>query len=169
MGESPVPNVVWVTGESTRADQTSVGSATNRAGHDTTPGLRARAERDDGRWFDACHAHGIYTLPSSASILTGTVASHHDVGMGSERLPAEIPTVAERFAAAGYWTAALSTVGHVSSATGLDRGFDRFTWLTVSTALDDLLATDGAAFDGERREGSYTPEMRAHLRNLGYL
>ncbi|ESP86921.1 sulfatase-like hydrolase/transferase [Candidatus Halobonum tyrrellensis] len=169
MGESPVPNVVWVTVESTRADHTSVGSATNRAGRDTTPGLRARARRDDGRSFGACHAHGIYTLPSSASILTGTVASHHGVGMGSERLPADIPTVAERFAEAGYRTAALSTVGHVSSATGLDRGFDRFAWLTASTALDVAGPATALTYGANLRRHSagFTASLNRH--RTGYL
>lgn len=129
-------NVVWVTVESTRYDHTSLPDGRNRAGRDTTPGLRTLAARDDGRSFADCHAHGIYTLPSSGSILTGTAASRHDVGMESERLPDGLPTVAERFRDAGYTTAALSTVGHLSSASGLDRGFDRFAWLSMSTALD---------------------------------
>jgi arylsulfatase A-like enzyme len=126
------PSIVWLTLESTRADHTSLG------GHDrdTTPNLRRIAEDPRGRSFSQCFAHGIWTLASSASILTGTYPSHHDTGMESEFVPDELQTVPEAFGELGYRTACLSTNFHVSEATGLDRGFDRFAWLSRDTLLD---------------------------------
>jgi uncharacterized sulfatase len=124
------PNVVWVTLDSVRQDRTTMG------GHerDTTPRLQ-RIARSDGRSFSSCIAGGIWTLPSSASILTGTYPSRNTVGIDGESLPPEQPTVAERFRDAGYRTACLSRNGHLSGATGLDRGFDRFEWIAASTLL----------------------------------
>ena len=126
------PNVIWVTLESTRADHTTMG------GHDrdTTPNLAALANDDAGRSFDDCFAHGIWTLSSSASILTGTYPSYHGAGMGAEAIPGSVPTIPERLRDAGYATACFSPNSHLSSATDLDRGFDRFEWVSSSSLTD---------------------------------
>ena len=141
------PNVVWVTLDSLRQDRTTMG------GHhrDTTPHLQRIAEA--GRGFSTCIAAGIWTLPSSASILTGTYPSHNTVGVDGESIPSELPTVAERFSDAGYRTAGLSRNGHLSSATGMDRGFDRFEWLAASTLL---------SVAGPRTLGKYLLNIRRH-------
>jgi uncharacterized sulfatase len=126
------PNVVWVTLESTRADHTTPGGYER----DTTPNLQRIAEAPRGRSFDSCIAHGVWTLASSASILTGTYPSHHDAGMESDAIPAGIETIPERLSAAGYHTACLSPNSHLSSATGLDRGFAEFDWFSADTLLE---------------------------------
>jgi uncharacterized sulfatase len=99
----------------------------------TTPQLESLANSPDGRSFSSCIASGIWTLPSSASILTGTYPSHNTVGIDGSTLPDRLPTVAERFSDVGYQTAGLSRNSHVSSATGLDTGFNRFKWIAAST------------------------------------
>lgn len=129
MGREWRPNIVWITVESTRADHTTLGGYER----DTTPNLERIAERARGRSFSGCFSHGVWTLPSSASILTGTVPSYHDAGMGSEAIPDELPTVPELLSERGYHTACLSPNSHLSSATGLDRGFDEFVWVSKST------------------------------------
>lgn len=123
------PNIVWITLESTRADHTTMG------GYDknTTPNLQRIADSAEGRYFSEAFSHGIWTLASSASILTGTYPSHHGAGMTGEAIPDELPTVAERLQQSGYDTACISPNSHLSSATGLDRGFDEFVWLSKST------------------------------------
>ncbi|WP_416841655.1 sulfatase [Haloferax sp. DFSO52] len=123
------PNIVWITLESTRADHTTMG------GYDreTTPNVQRIADSDGGRYFSNCYSHGIWTLASSASILTATYPSHHGAGMTGEAIPTALPTVAERFKQVGYDTACISPNSHLSSATGLDRGFDEFVWLSKST------------------------------------
>ena len=118
---------------------------------DTTPRLQHMAEV--GRSFSACIAAGIWTLPSSASILTGTYPSHNTVGIDGESIPSELPTVAERFSDAGYRTACLSRNGHLSGATGMDRGFDRFEWLAASTVLSAA---------GPRTLAKYVLNIRRH-------
>ena len=122
MTRSQRPNVIWLTIESTRTDHTTVGGAAT----DTTPNLARIADADRGRVVPGCVAHGVWTLPSSASILTGTYPTHHGAGITGEAIPEQLPTVAERLREAGYHTRCLSPNSHLSSATGLDRGFDEF-------------------------------------------
>ncbi|WP_254830853.1 sulfatase [Haloglomus salinum] len=145
------PNVVWVTLDSVRQDRTTMG------GHDrdTTPRLQHMAGA--GRSFSTCIAAGIWTLPSSASILTGTYPSHNTVGVDGETIPPELPTVAERFSDAGYRTACLSRNGHLSGATGMDRGFDRFEWIAASTLLSAA---------GPRTLAKYLLNIRRHSAGL---
>lgn len=126
------PNVVWITLESTRSDHTTMGGYSR----DTTPNIDRIASGRRGRAFDNCHTHGIWTLASSASILTGTVPTHHGAGMANDAIPDEVETVPERLSAAGYHTACLSPNSHLSSATDLDRGFDEFVWLSADTILE---------------------------------
>ena len=126
------PNVVWLTLESTRADHTSMSGYSR----ETTPNLARIAENARGRAFENCHTHGIWTLASSASILTGTVPTHHGAGMENDALPEKLETVPERFATAGYHTACLSPNSHLSSGTDLDRGFEEFAWLSSDTLLE---------------------------------
>jgi len=121
------PNVVWITLDSVRSDHTSLDDYRR----DTTPALSALA--DDGVGFPTCITHGKATLPSSGAILTGQAPSRTTLGISGRVLPDSIRTVADRFAAAGYRTAALSGNSFVGPETGLDRGFDRYQWLTAST------------------------------------
>lgn len=121
------PNVVWITLDSVRADHTTLDGYTR----ETTPELAALAE--SGMGFRNCIAHGKATLPSSGAILTGIAPSRTGLGISGRMLPETVTTVAERFAAAGYRTAAISGNSFVSDETGLDRGFDQFQWLSSST------------------------------------
>lgn len=99
----------------------------------TTPELKRIASSEYGEDFSNCIAHSISTLPSSASILTGTYPSHHTVGVDGSFLPSSLQTVPELFDQIGYHTACLSRNGHISSGSGLDRGFNQFKWLASST------------------------------------
>ena len=119
---------------------------------DLTPHIDALAA--EGLRFTQAIAPAAYTISSIASLLTG-------VGVGGHRtwtwkpegnhLPASLPTLAERFAAAGYATAAIVHSPNGSTAFGFDRGFQRFVdlWKTRRPypraedcwpALDELLA-----------------------------
>jgi uncharacterized sulfatase len=117
------PNVVWITLDSIRQDRTTLG------GHErnTTPNLESIADRPTGVSFDECIAAGNWSLPSAASILTGTFPEHHRTGFETDRLPDHVNTVAERLRDAGYHTIGISANHYFSEATGLDRGFDEFT------------------------------------------
>jgi arylsulfatase A-like enzyme len=126
------PNIVWITLESTRADHTSMGDYSRS----TTPNLDRIAKAGRGRSFDNCHTHGIWTLASSASILTSTVPSHHGAGMENDAIPADLDTVPELLTEQGYHTACLSPNSHLSSGTDLERGFADFAWLSRDTLLE---------------------------------
>ena len=124
------PNIVWITLDSIRADHTSMGGYKR----DTTPNID-RIGRE-GQSFDHCISSGTGTPYSSASILTGTYPSRHGVKITNEYLPEQLATLPELLGDAGYHTACLSRNSYVSPGTGLDRGFDRFEWISGSTILD---------------------------------
>ena len=119
------PNIIWITLDSVRADRASV----HGYERETTPHLERIASLADGRAFDDCISHGMWSLASDASVLTGTYPAHHGVGLHNETLPSELDTVPELFGAAGYRTAGLSFNGYFNESTGLDRGFDEFQWV----------------------------------------
>jgi uncharacterized sulfatase len=120
-------NIVWITLDSVRSDHTSIDGYERN----TTPNLAALGE--EGYAFPNCIAHSTATLPSSGAILTGQAPSRNTLGVEGNVLPDEVATIPERFQQAGYRTACLSRNSYLSSATGLDRGFDRFQWLSSST------------------------------------
>jgi len=124
------PNVVWVTLDSIRADHTTMGGYER----DTTPNLARIAEA--GQSFERCISSGTGTPYSSASILSGTYPTRHGVKIDNEYLPESLETLPEMLGRGGYRTACLSRNSYVSPGTGLDRGFDRFSWVSGSTILD---------------------------------
>ena len=126
------PNIVWITVESTRADHTFLGGYER----ETMPTLERVANAQGGRGFAECFSHGIWTLASSASILTGTYPSHHGTGMVHDVLPEDFETVPERLREVGYRTGLIAPHGQVSPTTGLDRGFEDFAYLSSETILD---------------------------------
>jgi len=102
-----------------------------------TPHLDALAR--EGVRFDVAVAPTPLTLPSHASLLTGLDPPAHGVFHNAvHRLPAGVPTVAERLAAAGYETAAFVGSLVLDRRFGLDRGF----------------ATYGDSMEGGRRSGT---------------
>ncbi len=122
------PNVVWVTLDSIRADHTTMGGYHR----DTTPNIARIADADAGLTFEHCISSGTGTPFSSASILSGTYPTRHGVKISNEYLPDRLETLPELLDRAGYRTACLSRNSYVSPGTGLDRGFDRFSWVSGS-------------------------------------
>ncbi|HEX2162457.1 MAG TPA: sulfatase [Thermoanaerobaculia bacterium] len=75
--------------------------------------------------FEQAIAAAPSTLPSHATLLTGLSPLRHGASMSRRRaLPAEIETVAERLAAAGFRTASFNDGGQVDARWGLDQGFE---------------------------------------------
>lgn len=128
------PNVVWITLDSIRQDRTNM-AGFNR---DTTPEMERIAAADTGTAFTECIAHGMWSLTSDASMLSGLYPSQHGTGLWNEVLPDGIKTVPERFAELGYYTAGISHNAHFNDATGLSRGFDRFKWVHKSNLMSTV-------------------------------
>lgn len=126
-------NVVWLTIDSIRGDRTSIGGHTRQ----TTPTL-ARIGGQPNGIATTCISHAIWSLPSVASILSGTYPSYHGTGLHNEVLPSEIQTVAERFSKAGFHTVGLSINPYFSSDTGLDRGFDEFDSFSIRSLFSEV-------------------------------
>ena len=158
-------DVIWITLESARQDHTSLG------GHerDTTPNLRRISEESDGAWFDSCFSHDIWTRPSSASILTGHASSSHQVWSNDAYLPDVIETIPEQFRERGYRTVCVSPNAQLSSATGLDRGFEHFHYLSRSTLREEAGTVTLLRYlaNLRRHSAGFTTDTRKH--SIGYL
>ncbi|HEU5182241.1 MAG TPA: sulfatase [Candidatus Polarisedimenticolia bacterium] len=91
---------------------------------ETSPALDALAAR--GVLFEQAISAAPWTLPSSMSILTGRLPSHHRLENDGLKLSAGIPTLPEVLRGSGYATAAVVSHIYVGRPFGFDRGFDRF-------------------------------------------
>lgn len=160
-----LPNIVWITLDSVRADHTTMG------GYDrnTTPRISDIAQSIDGKYFDRCFSHGKYTLASTTSILTGTYPSRNQAGYEHEVLPTNISTVPELLGDVGYQSAGFSSNRYVSSETGLDRGFDDFTWLHPSTLLSNVRLSSLLRYGLNIRRHSAGFQMNPYKHATPYL
>ncbi len=78
--------------------------------------------------FDNAWSPSAWTLPATASVLTGVYPSRHGRTKGSVRGPGDNAPIslAERLGKQGYSTIGISQTYIASRAYGLDRGFDAF-------------------------------------------
>jgi arylsulfatase A-like enzyme len=114
-------NVLFVTLDTTRADRLG---AYGHAGA-STPHLDALAA--GGACFERAYAHVPLTLPTHASLFTGTFPPEHGIhDNGRRALGADLVTLAEVFAERGYRTAAFVSAIALDGSFGLDRGFERY-------------------------------------------
>jgi arylsulfatase A-like enzyme/Flp pilus assembly protein TadD len=128
--QAAAPSVLLITLDTTRADR--LGAYGGPAG--ATPQLDALAAR--AVVFERAFAVAPMTLPAHASMLTGLLPTRTGVRWnGEQRLPRDIPTLAESFSGAGYDTAAFVSAAVLDDAFGLERGF--------STYDDDVGSTGG--------------------------
>lgn len=89
----------------------------------TSPGLQRLAT--ESSVFDRCLAPSSWTKPSTVSLLSGLYPAAH--GAQRDRAASEsIELLSEVLQRHGYATAAFSANPHVSSAAGLDQGFEVF-------------------------------------------
>ena len=117
-------NVLLITIDTLRADALGC-----YGGPAATPVLDRLA--GEGVRFEFAHAHAVTTLPSHASILTGTYPFQHGIRDNSGyRLPPASRTIATLLGQAGYATAAFVAAFPLHSRFGLNQGFaiydDRF-------------------------------------------
>jgi len=120
-GTSALPSVLLVTIDTLRADHVGAYGA----GFAHTPTLDGLAAR--GLRFETVIAPAPITLPSHASLFTATRPPRHGVRHnGTFRLGETLPTLAERFRAAGHATGAVVGSVVLLRRHGLDRGFGHY-------------------------------------------
>jgi len=127
------PNVVLVVMDTTRADDGFDATVAPTLAELGEAGTNARQAISPAPW----------TLPSHASMLTGTYPSKHGAHAGHERLGDSPTLLSECFSDAGYETACVSNNTWLSTESGFGRGFDSFQqmWQLVQsgTALGELV------------------------------
>ena len=126
------PNVVVVVMDTARAGEIV------RPDHRdmSLPAIDRLAE--DGTEYTRAFAGSPWTLPSHASLFTGTYPSKHGAHAGHKYLDDDLPTLAEAFQASGYETAAVTNNTWISEEFGFARGFETIykTWQYVQTDTD---------------------------------
>jgi arylsulfatase A-like enzyme len=88
----------------------------------TTPHIDALAQQST--LYGQAISVGCWTLPVHASLFTGLYPLNHGVTVSKDALPDGFPTLARRLKELGYQTVCFSNNAYISSATGLDQGFD---------------------------------------------
>jgi arylsulfatase A-like enzyme len=116
---APPPNIVLVTLEATRADR--MGFLGSRAG--LTPALDRLAR--EGLVFESAYAQAPQTVPSHASLLTGTYPQFHRVTGAGIPLATSVPYLPDLLRARGYRTAAFVGSITLDPQSGFAPGFDR--------------------------------------------
>ena len=142
------PNLVLFVADTLRADALSAyRSEPVLPGAELTPALDRLAR--EGRVFTQARSVSTWTLPSFASILTGSFPHQVNATQMDSALPGLATTLAERLQASGYRTAAVTEGGFVSRNHGFAQGFGWFREgdedldATLADAADALAADDG--------------------------
>jgi arylsulfatase A-like enzyme len=93
---------------------------------------------DEGVQFKQSITTAPWTLPSHASLFTGTYPSKHGAHAGHKQLRPDLQTLAEIFTDVDYETVAVSNNTWISEEFGFARGFETFhkTWQYVQSDTD---------------------------------
>jgi arylsulfatase A-like enzyme/Flp pilus assembly protein TadD len=114
-------NVILITLDTLRADHLSCYDKRFVA----TPNLDRLAA--EGVLFEQCVAQTPLTLPSHATILSGTYPFYHQVRDNeTTKVPSGLPLISEIFKSQGFATSAFIGAMVLASNFGLDRGFDTY-------------------------------------------
>ena len=124
--ENSEPDVLLIVIDTLRADRLGF------AGHDreTSPNMDGLTE--DFTWFSRAYATSSWTLPSTASILTGLLPHEHRVvrdGLKTDlfgRLNPTLVTVADHYKSKGYRTGAFINNAYLAPDFGLNQGFQTY-------------------------------------------
>lgn len=166
-GFRPAKHVVLISIDTLRADRLSC------YGYErpTSPEIDAFAA--DSLLFEQCTAPATNTTPSHMSMFTGLVPPVHrqfNVEPGPDGdiqlpvlLPPTMPMLAERFAAAGFATAAFTDGGYLTAELKFDRGFQHFDRRpeTVDLKIDRVLEWVEQA-DWEQRQFLFVHTYEVH-------
>jgi arylsulfatase len=114
------PHVILIDIESLRADHVS------HLGYTSDTARALDGFRDEAALFSQATAPSSDSVSSSASLLTGLAPQRHGALGADPRIDDAVETLAERLAAAGWHTAALSHHPNLSRERGFAQGFARF-------------------------------------------
>jgi arylsulfatase A-like enzyme len=124
------PNVVILVLDTARYDVVA------RLASDPSTSLGSLAKR--GTQYTQASATAPWTLPSHASLFTGTYPSRHGAHAGHKRLDDHLRTLPEILSESGYETVAVSNNTWISDKFGFANGFEMFhkTWQYIQTETD---------------------------------
>jgi arylsulfatase A-like enzyme len=120
------PPIVMIVVDTLRADHLGIGGHTT----DTSPNIDALAQ--SGWIYTQATSASSWTLPATASLLTGRIPSRHgagaNLGTGNSNhgLNATVPTLAEVLRKSGYTTAGIVSNPWLKRLYGLSRGFSYY-------------------------------------------
>lgn len=124
------PNIAVVVMDTARATETVPADPA------VTPTLAELAA--EGTEYTNAFTSAPWTLPSHASLFTGTYTSRHGAHGGHTYLGEELRTLAEALGAEGYETVGISNNTWITEEFGYTRGFETFhkTWQLVQSETD---------------------------------
>jgi len=140
MAPATSPNIVLILVDTLRRDHLSCYGYRRR----TSPSLDRLAQ--ESTLYTRAISPGAWTVPSQASIFTGTYPSRHGVDRTHPYLDCALTTLPEYLRAQGYLTFGISSNFWISTATHYDRGFDVF-----SQSWQLLQARGNPALERQRR------------------
>ncbi len=116
------PDVILIAIDTLRADHLGCYGYSRS----TSPNIDAFAR--EGTLFEQCYSPATWTLPALMSIFTGVLPSVHQIDQieGVAPLSESIPTLAEAFREAGYFTGAVLCNYYARGSYGFYRGFDLY-------------------------------------------
>ena len=87
----------------------------------TTPNVEKLAQ--EGVQFEKAYCQAVYTLASTATLMSGLDPYTHRVVDNRLKLPEKTVTLAERFSNSGYYTGSIIANGNASATYGMAQGF----------------------------------------------
>jgi len=114
------PDVVLVVVDTLRADHLA------SLGHDLPTDAPLSRFLEQATLFENCWAPAPWTMPSTATILSGLHPLRHQTLAHGDRLADDALTLAESLSAGGWRTLGLSHNHNVGELTGFAQGFERF-------------------------------------------
>jgi arylsulfatase A-like enzyme len=124
-----MPNILWIVMDTVRVD----GLSCYGYHRNTTPNIDEIA--DEGILYENAIAQSGWTLPSHASMFTGTVPSKHGTDWEHSWLDDSFETIAEVLSSHGYQTFEYTNNRLVGPLTNLKQGFN--TWVVRNMGIND--------------------------------
>ncbi len=129
-------NIVIYLIDTLRADHLGVYGYGRRP---TSPAIDALARR--GIVFEQAYTPAPWTLPAVVSLMTGRYPCEHGVVVDGLKIPADIPTLAEKLKSVGYRTASLISNAYAGRMSGMNRGFDTCRSISSVAAVGPIRKT----------------------------